>query len=149
MLKLNGSPISVVVADKSSLVRAGLQGLLNEDERFELVGVAENGEQFLALVDQQMSLPARALAVADIYDAPAADRPYRRGMPLEKVLKIIGEDAPHKLDAACVEALKTVVQRADWKVPEPGFACATESPSFLTSTTEAVEIDEVAATRVF
>jgi len=53
MLKLNGSPISVVVADKSSLVRAGLQGLLNEDERFELVGVAENGEQFLALVDQQ------------------------------------------------------------------------------------------------
>ncbi len=53
MLTVNGTPISVVVADKSSLVRAGLQALLNEDERFELVGVAENGEQFLALVDQQ------------------------------------------------------------------------------------------------
>ena len=53
MLSVNGSPISVVVADKSPLVRAGLQGLLNEDERFELVGVAENGEQFLALVEQQ------------------------------------------------------------------------------------------------
>jgi two-component system nitrate/nitrite response regulator NarP len=53
MSTVNGTPISVVVADKSSLVRAGLQGLLNEDERFELVGVAENGEQFLTLVDQQ------------------------------------------------------------------------------------------------
>jgi DNA-binding NarL/FixJ family response regulator len=53
MLTVSGTPISVVVADKSSLVRAGLQALLNEDERFELVGVAENGEQFLALVDQK------------------------------------------------------------------------------------------------
>jgi DNA-binding NarL/FixJ family response regulator len=53
MLTVNGSPISVVVADKSSLVRAGLQALLNEDERFELVGIAENGEQFLTLVERQ------------------------------------------------------------------------------------------------
>ena len=53
MAILNRTPISVVVADKSALVRAGLQGLLDEDERFELVGIAENGEQFLTLVDQQ------------------------------------------------------------------------------------------------
>jgi DNA-binding NarL/FixJ family response regulator len=49
----NKKLISVVVADKSSLVRAGLRGLLNEDERFELVGMAEDGEQFLNLVEQQ------------------------------------------------------------------------------------------------
>jgi two-component system nitrate/nitrite response regulator NarP len=53
MAMLNRTPISVVVADKSPLVRAGLQGLLTEDERFEFVGSAEDGEQFLALVDQQ------------------------------------------------------------------------------------------------
>ncbi len=53
MATLNRTSITVVVADKSPLVRAGLQSLLNEDERFELVGIAENGEQFLALVDQQ------------------------------------------------------------------------------------------------
>jgi two-component system nitrate/nitrite response regulator NarP len=53
MLTVNGTPISVVVADKSPLVRAGLHSLLNEDERFDLVGVAENGEQFLTLVEQQ------------------------------------------------------------------------------------------------
>ena len=49
----NPSPISVVVADKSSLVRAGLQGLLNEDRRFELVGLADNGAEFLELIDRQ------------------------------------------------------------------------------------------------
>jgi two-component system nitrate/nitrite response regulator NarL len=53
MLTVNGTSISVVVADKSPLVRAGLQGLLNEDERFELLGVAENGEQFLTFVERQ------------------------------------------------------------------------------------------------
>ena len=47
------SLVSVVVADKSSLVRAGLQGLLHEDKRFELVGLAENGAEFLELVDRQ------------------------------------------------------------------------------------------------
>ncbi|HXV36232.1 MAG TPA: response regulator transcription factor [Myxococcota bacterium] len=50
---MDRTPISVVVADKSSLVRAGLQSLLERDERFELVDVAENGEQFLALAEQK------------------------------------------------------------------------------------------------
>ena len=45
-------PISVIVADKSSLVRVGLRALLEDDERFELVGLAENGSEFLELVDQ-------------------------------------------------------------------------------------------------
>jgi two-component system nitrate/nitrite response regulator NarP len=49
----NPLPISVVVADKSSLVRAGLQGLLNEDKRFELVGLADNGAEFLELIDRE------------------------------------------------------------------------------------------------
>ncbi len=49
----NRSPISVFVADKSSLVRVGLQGLLNEDKRFELIGLADNGAEFLEVVDRQ------------------------------------------------------------------------------------------------
>ncbi len=53
MANLNPTPILVVVADKSPLVRAGLRGLLGEDERFELVADVENGEQFLSLVGHQ------------------------------------------------------------------------------------------------
>jgi HD-GYP domain-containing protein (c-di-GMP phosphodiesterase class II) len=53
----------------------------------------------------QMSTPARILAVADIFDALAAQRPYREALPLEQVFSIMRKDAPHALDASCLEAL--------------------------------------------
>ncbi len=54
----------------------------------------------------QLSLPSRILAVADIYDALAAKRPYRDALPLETVLEIMQRDAPHAIDGSCFEALK-------------------------------------------
>ena len=53
----------------------------------------------------QLSRYARILAVADIFDALHAKRPYRDSMPLEKVFAILREDAPRALDLPCVEAL--------------------------------------------
>jgi putative nucleotidyltransferase with HDIG domain len=53
----------------------------------------------------QLSRFARILAVADIFDALHAKRPYRDGMPLEKVFALLREQAPHALDLPCVEAL--------------------------------------------
>jgi putative nucleotidyltransferase with HDIG domain len=53
-----------------------------------------------------LSLPARILVVADIYDALAAKRPYRDALPIEAVLGIISKEVPRALDAACFEALK-------------------------------------------
>ncbi len=53
MVTRNRAGISVAVADKSPLVRAGLKGLLQEDERFELVDSVENGERFLDLVEER------------------------------------------------------------------------------------------------
>jgi putative nucleotidyltransferase with HDIG domain len=54
---------------------------------------------------EKLSRFARILAVADIFDALHAKRPYRDGMPLEKVFQILRSDAPHALDLPCVEAL--------------------------------------------
>jgi HD-GYP domain-containing protein (c-di-GMP phosphodiesterase class II) len=54
----------------------------------------------------QLPKESRAIAVADIFDALSAKRPYRDAMPLEKVFKIMSEEVPHKLDADCFEALK-------------------------------------------
>lgn len=54
---------------------------------------------------EQLSRYARILAVADIFDALHARRPYRDGLPLEKVFEILRKDAPHALDLPCVEAL--------------------------------------------
>ncbi len=53
----------------------------------------------------KLSRFARILAVADIFDALHAKRPYRDGLPLDKVFEILRKDAPHALDLPCVEAL--------------------------------------------
>jgi putative nucleotidyltransferase with HDIG domain len=55
----------------------------------------------------QLNTPARILAVADVYDALAARRPYRDALPLETVFEIMHKEAPRALDAQCLEALET------------------------------------------
>jgi putative nucleotidyltransferase with HDIG domain len=74
---------------------------------------------------EQLSRFARILAVADIFDALHAKRPYRDGMPLEKVFQILREDAPRALDLPTVEALiasKTNSEPAAFAEPEIAVA---------------------------
>jgi len=52
-----------------------------------------------------LSMPARILAVADVFDALRAKRPYREALPLEKVFSIMSEDSPQALDCSCLDAL--------------------------------------------
>ena len=43
------------------------------------------------LTREQMSIPARIMGIADIFEAlTAADRPYKKGMPLSQALTILG-----------------------------------------------------------
>lgn len=61
---------------------------------------------------KNLDLPARILAVADVYDALTQDRPYRPPMPMEKVLAILNaESANKKLCAGCVGALDELVSK--------------------------------------
>jgi len=60
---------------------------------------------FQKLTADQLTLPARILAVADVFDALSAKRPYRDALPLETVFQILRKDSPNALDASCVEAL--------------------------------------------
>jgi putative nucleotidyltransferase with HDIG domain len=53
----------------------------------------------------QLTLEMRILTVADIFDALAAKRPYRDALPLEKIFKIMQQDAPRAIDAQCLDAL--------------------------------------------
>ncbi|MEO7272353.1 MAG: HD domain-containing phosphohydrolase, partial [Vicinamibacterales bacterium] len=48
---------------------------------------------------------ARILAVADIFDALHASRPYRAALPLERVTEILRREAGEGLDPNCVEAM--------------------------------------------
>ena len=60
-----------------------------------------------------LSVPARILAVADVYDALAHDRPYHPAMPAARVLEILDADAVARLDGDSIAALRQVLHRAD------------------------------------
>lgn len=46
------------------------------------------------LTDKQIPLPAKIMAIADIYDAlTAADRPYKKAVPVERALYILELEA--------------------------------------------------------
>jgi len=57
------------------------------------------------LSGEALTLEARIMAVADVYEALTADRPYRDGMSSAKALQILEHEAGVKVDADCVEAL--------------------------------------------
>jgi putative nucleotidyltransferase with HDIG domain len=51
-----------------------------------------------------LSLTARILGVADVVDALVADRPYRRGMPADRVRSILERESGSHFDPFCVDA---------------------------------------------
>jgi len=58
------------------------------------------------LKNEEISPAARIMAVVDIYDALVTDRPYREGMPLEKAIDILKQEANNnKLDKVVVSHL--------------------------------------------
>jgi HD-GYP domain-containing protein (c-di-GMP phosphodiesterase class II) len=59
----------------------------------------------------ELPVSARALAVADVFEALTADRPYRSPMDPAEALAIAREDPGH-LDQSCVEALAAGVESA-------------------------------------
>ena len=60
---------------------------------------------FRGLKGEQLSLSARILVIADIYDALSTKRSYRDALPQDQVFEIMRKQAPHALDATCLEAL--------------------------------------------
>ncbi len=56
------------------------------------------------LAGEEIPLLARIVAVADSFDAMASDRPYRKGMSLEKLNSILISGAGQQWDARVVEA---------------------------------------------
>lgn len=61
---------------------------------------------FRGLGADQLDLDMRVIAVADVFDALSARRPYRDALPLPKVWEILDKDAGIALDSRCIDALK-------------------------------------------
>jgi putative nucleotidyltransferase with HDIG domain len=81
---------------------------------------------------KQTALPleARIIAVADVFQALAQNRPYRNGLPPEQILKILREQADqHKLDADIVDSVQERLQEC-WRVAlmkQPPFNAGAKS----------------------
>ena len=59
-----------------------------------------------ALRSRHISLDARIVAVADVFDALTADRPYRKAMSVAEAFAILDPESQTALDPRCVTALK-------------------------------------------
>jgi HD-GYP domain-containing protein (c-di-GMP phosphodiesterase class II) len=70
---------------------------------------------------------ARILAVADVYEALTAERPYRAAMEPARAFDIIARDAGHRLDAQLVEALHAHVAGDQPRVSSSSTATAAPS----------------------
>jgi HD-GYP domain-containing protein (c-di-GMP phosphodiesterase class II) len=79
-----------------------------------------------SLAAEELDLPMRVLAVADVYEALTADRPYRGPLPVEEALAIIDREVPHRLDARARRALETHLSRANGEDRETVASVAVE-----------------------
>ena len=66
---------------------------------------------FRGIGGDDLSLHARILATADIYDALSAARPYRGALPTEKVLSILGEGRGTQLCPTTLDAVYALAAR--------------------------------------
>jgi putative nucleotidyltransferase with HDIG domain len=60
------------------------------------------------LIEPDLSLESRIIAVADVYGALSEDRPYRAGINLDQTISIMKKLVPRQLDADCFEAMVTL-----------------------------------------
>jgi putative nucleotidyltransferase with HDIG domain len=78
----------------------------------------------LGLGRGDLSMLTRVLCTSDVCDALRASRPYRAGMPTERVLEIMGREAGTGVDPSCFEALQIALGKDT--LTHPG---ATEVPA--------------------
>jgi putative nucleotidyltransferase with HDIG domain len=78
-------------------------------ERFDGKGYPDGlaGEEIPAL--------ARILSVADVYDAIASDRAYRKRMEEDKILKIMYDGSGTQFDPQVIDAFRKLYERGDLK----------------------------------
>ena len=70
------------------------------------------------LTAENIPLGARIIAVANSFDAMTTDRPYRRGMPIIKVLSILNDRRNIQWDARVVDAFLRVMHKIPQTYPE-------------------------------
>ncbi len=90
---------SILSGSDSPLIQMGAQIALHHHEKFDGTGYPDG------LAGEQISLPGRIVAVADVFDALTSSRPYKKAWSLERTREhMLGLSGSH-FDPGCVDAL--------------------------------------------
>lgn len=108
-----------------------LPGVRHHHESFDGTGYPEQ------LKGEEIPLMARILAVADSYDAMGSDRPYRKGMPLDRIESIFRENKGPQWDPQVINAyFEARVQiRKLWSAHRPSDLISLPSSAVVSGST--------------
>ncbi|HBN25907.1 MAG TPA: hypothetical protein DD405_00325 [Desulfobacteraceae bacterium] len=77
-----------------------------------------DGSGYRPVKGDEIPQEARVISVADVYDALASDRPYRKAMSPFEAKEIIVKGAGTDFDPRVVDAFTAAFNRGEMEVPE-------------------------------
>jgi putative nucleotidyltransferase with HDIG domain len=90
---------------QSMALQPVLPAILSHHERLDGSGYP------YGLRGDEIPLMSRIVAVSDVFDAMASERPYRPGKPIDAIIKYLQTTAGISLDQDCIHALTVLVDR--------------------------------------
>jgi HD-GYP domain-containing protein (c-di-GMP phosphodiesterase class II) len=104
---------SAKILESAGLSQKIIEAVLHHHESY-------NGKGYPhGLLKDQIPLASRIVLVADAVDAMSSDRPYRKALPLEKILAVFKEYAGIQFDPEPVEALLKILSKQGLKLAQP------------------------------
>jgi HD-GYP domain-containing protein (c-di-GMP phosphodiesterase class II) len=97
----------MLAGSQSELLQVAEVIALSHHERWGGGGYPQN------LRGEQIPLPARLVALADVVDALSSDRPYRRAWPFDQVREHVEQQAGVHFDPAVVSAYRRLLEQHD------------------------------------
>jgi DNA-binding NarL/FixJ family response regulator len=99
-----GSLVRVLIADDHKLFATSLMSVLCEDERVEVVGIAQNGAEAVALANELEPDVVLMDVRMPVMDGLEATRRIREAKPSAQILLLTGTESPIESDVAAAGA---------------------------------------------
>ena len=93
------------IIEPVDFLKNSYEAIYHHHERYNGAGYPDG------LKEKDIPLSARIIAVADAYDAMGSDRPYRKKLSKDKILKELKDQAGKQFDPEIVKALISVLKR--------------------------------------
>ncbi len=93
---------SILDGGDSRLIRLGAEIALTHHEKFDGTGYPDG------LRGEEIPLPGRIVAIADVFDALTSERPYKPAWEVTKARSFLQDNSGSHFDPACVEAFMAV-----------------------------------------